>query len=245
MDADRQAPVPSAAISRPVGIVVAVEAERAILRKVMRSWAGLVPSVTVSGMGQAAAEGAAEGLAAGGVCGLMSFGYAGAIRSGLRRGTIIIADQVQTEDGELFSSDADWRGELERSLASRAGVTVGSFLSLGQVADSPAEKRRLATRFNALAVDMESAAVARVAARHGLPFIALRAIVDEAHHWVPSAAAAAVDRHGRSRPWRVALPLLRQPAQIGALMTLARGAGAADRSLADACRLAGPGFGLL
>jgi hopanoid-associated phosphorylase len=232
-------------VPRPLGIVVAVDTEHAILRKAMASWPhSAVPSVAVSGMGQEAAGRAAERLAASGIRGLMSFGYAGAIRPGLRRGTLLIAEDVQDDQGTSFPCDAAWRQALRGALAGHADVTAGSFLSVGTVVSSPQEKARLAAGSRSPAVDMESAAVARVAGRHGLPFLTLRAIVDEAHHAVPKAASAAVDAQGRSRPWRIVLPLLRQPSQIKGLLMLARGARAADRSLAEACRLAGPGFGL-
>jgi hopanoid-associated phosphorylase len=239
------APWGGKAVLRPIGILVAVDTEHTILRKVMRAWSGLAPTIAVSGMGPEAAERTAETLAAGGVCGLMSFGYAGAIREDLKRGTVIIAEEVRTETGSAFATDPAWRLQLAEALAGQMGVRFGSLLSLRAVAASPAEKRRHAESSDAIAVDMESAAVAKVARRHGLPFIAIRAIVDEAHHCVPKAAAAAVDPHGRSRPWRAAMPLLKEPAQIGALVMLARGASAADRSLADICRLVGPGFGLV
>lgn len=230
---------------RPIGIVVAVEAERAILRKVTRRWVGLIPHVAVSGMGQTAAARAAERLIANGVSGLMSFGYAGAICPSLRRGTVVIADEVETETGRRHTTDPVWRQHLAGVLDRQSGLRVGRFVSVQQVAASPDHKRRLAEHSRALAVDMESGAVAEVAKRHGLPFIAVRAIVDEAHHAVPRAVSGAVDEAGRTRPWRIAWPLLKRPAEIAAVFALARGAEAADRSLSDVCRAAGPRFGLV
>jgi len=230
---------------RPVGIVVAVEAERTILRKVTKSWAGLVPRIIVSGMGQTAAAAAAEQLAESGVCGLMSFGYAGAIRPGLRRGTVVIAEEVHDGEGRRYATDTAWRQQLAGVLGSHENVRTGAFVSVAAVASSPSQKAKLADLSEAVAVDMESAAIAGVAEHHAIPFIALRAIVDEAHHTVPSAVSHAVDASGRTRPWRLALPLLRRPAEIAALLTLARGADAADKALSEACRLAGPGFGLV
>lgn len=242
---EENAPSGGTLVLQPVGILVAVDTEHGILRRVMRTWSGLVPTIAVSGMGQPAAELAASRLAESGVRGLMSFGYAGAIRHDLRCGTVIVADEVRTEAGSVFATDPAWRRQLAAALGEHNRVKVGSLLSLKAVATSPEEKRRLAESSGAVAVDMESAAVAKVASLHGLPFIAIRAIVDEAHHCVPAAAAAAVDAEGRSRPWRIAGPLLKKPSQIGPLLQLARGASAADRSLTDVCRLAGPGFGLV
>lgn len=229
----------------PVGLIAAVDSEGAILRRIMRSWVGLVPHLEVSGMGQRAAERAAERLVARGVSGLLSFGYAGALRPGIRRGTVVVADVIETPDGIRHETDSYWRNELAQALAGRTDIQVGGFLSVHEVVSSPGHKRRLADRSSAVAVEMESGAVAKVAARHGLPFIAVRAIVDEAHHSVPAALAYAVDDRGRTQPWRMALPLLRRPGQLRALLQMARGADAANRALLAVCRLAGPGFRLV
>ncbi|HLO78401.1 MAG TPA: hypothetical protein VK196_18250, partial [Magnetospirillum sp.] len=51
----------------------------------------------------------------------------------------------------------------------------------------------------AAAVDMESGAVARVAAQHGLPFLALRAIADPAGQSLPAPVLRIVDGQGRIR----------------------------------------------
>jgi adenosylhomocysteine nucleosidase len=49
----------------------------------------------------------------------------------------------------------------------------------------PAQKQQLAKSYAAHAVDMESAAVARAAEVHGLPFIAIKAISDELDFELP------------------------------------------------------------
>lgn len=230
---------------RPVGLIVAVNSEAAILRKVMRSWVGLVPHVEVSGMGHAAAARAAERLAGRGVSGLMSFGYAGAIRPGIRRGAVVVADSVEAHDGEHYETDSYWRAELAQALSGLADIRVGSFKSVRQVVSTATDKHHLAGRTSALAVDMESGAIAGVARRYGLPFIAVRAIVDEAHHAVPAIVSGAVDHTGRTRAWRIAWPLVKDPGQLKALIALAKGADAANRALLEVCRRAGPGFRLV
>lgn len=230
---------------RPVGLIAAVDSEGAILRRMMRSWAGLAPYVEISGMGQRAAEKAAERLVARGVSGLMSFGYAGALKPGIRRGAVVVAEAIETPEGGRHETDSYWRAGLAEALSELSDVRFGSFLSVREVVASPGHKRRLASRSDAMAVDMESGAIASVARRHGLPFIAVRAIVDEAHHSVPAALSGAIDKRGRTQAWRMAWPLIKRPGQIAALLSLAKGADAANRALLDVCRLAGPGFRLV
>jgi adenosylhomocysteine nucleosidase len=89
---------------------------------------------------------------------------------------------------------------------------------------SPAQKARLFRTTGAVAVDMESEAVAEVAREAGVRFAVVRAIVDPAHRSLPRAIRAdGVD-------W---LALLAQPGDWMKLMALARDWRRARRALRD------------
>jgi hypothetical protein len=77
---------------------------------------------------------------------------------------------------------------------------------------------------------MESSAVAQVAEAHGVPFIAVRVIVDTARDGIPQTVAGA-SRAGKLRTGRLILGLLRSPLEIAALLRLARRYRLALRSL--------------
>jgi adenosylhomocysteine nucleosidase len=72
-------------------------------------------------------------------------------------------------------------------------------------------KQRLAALSQALATDMESHAVAEVAWEAGVPFIALRVILDVASEGLPAIVKGSVDRHGRPRKSLVAARLALAP----------------------------------
>ena len=77
---------------------------------------------------------------------------------------------------------------------------------------------------------MESAAVAEIAARHNLPFIAVRVIVDTAADRLPRAVVAA-SRAGRVQFARLIGGLILAPREIAALIRLAQRYRIAMRSL--------------
>ena len=81
------------------------------------------------------------------------------------------------------------------------------------------------------AVDLESGAVARVAQAHGLPFAAPRAIADPATRTLPPAALVPLKPSGGIDLPRILLSVLAKPAQIPALIGLARDAGQARGGL--------------
>jgi hypothetical protein len=82
---------------------------------------------------------------------------------------------------------------------------------------------------------MESLAIAQIAATQGLPFIAVRVIVDTALDALPAAVTAA-SRSGQFRIWRLIGALALAPAELSALIRLAQRYRAARRSLAAIAR---------
>jgi adenosylhomocysteine nucleosidase len=119
--------------------------------------------VMIGGIGPCAARGAAEALLQ--VFApklLVSVGLAGAITSSHRVGDVFIPNVVISETGDEYLT----------------GTGAGTLLTVPGVAGREG-KRELARRFAAEAADMEAAAVAKVAGRHGVRFMALKAISDE------------------------------------------------------------------
>jgi len=88
-------------------------------------------------------------------------------------------------------------------------------------------------------VDMESLAIAQVAAAHRLPFVAVRVIVDTAADELPRAVVTA-SQEGHVRIWRLLGAMALAPAELGALVRLAGRYRMATRRLAAVARVALP-----
>lgn len=228
-----------------VGIVVALQAEARVLTQ-----AQVLPGrvleladggrLWLAGMGQAAAGQGARALADSGVQALASFGVAGALDPSLRSGVLLCPSQVVDEHGRVYACDPAWCERLCQRLT-RVGVPVRYDQALASVATTlgdGAAKRAAAKRYGCAAVDLESAAVAAVARECGLPFMALRAIVDERDDVLPPALQQAIDHWGRPKPAAVLLALLRQPLLLGRLPGLSRRMGKALTALRSAAQAA-------
>ena len=118
-------------------------------------------------------------------------------------------------------------------------VAVGTLLAARQPIASVAEKAALRAASGALAVDMESGAVAEAAAGAGLPFLALRIVADPADRAIPAAALQGIAPDGSRRPSAVLLNLLTRPADLAPLIRLARDSDAALRQLRRVASLVG------
>ena len=126
---------------------------------------------------------------------IISVGYAGALKPFLQAGDIVLADKLYlmqpSHEAECPIEITDKKTTLiyrvdEKLLnlalkalqASQLKYYLGSFLTVDRIIGKPKEKRVLGEKLKPLAVDMETAAIARIAKKKGLPFIALRSISD-------------------------------------------------------------------
>jgi adenosylhomocysteine nucleosidase len=137
---------------------------------------------------------------------LISFGSAGALDNELQVGALVIVQRAIAHDAGIFlghrfqpsgimGRDRHGRTGLRRAFEADANlvamgqsaarklgdpVHTGTVVTGNQAIFSTARKRWLRQTFGALAVEMETAAVAQAATAHGLPWVAVRAISDTA-----------------------------------------------------------------
>ncbi len=130
----------------------------------------------------------------------------------------------------MLADDGAWPTDPALS-AWLGGATPGALFGDGAILATAVGKAALHARTGAVAIDLESAAVARTAARHGLPFAVLRAICDPAGRTLPRAALLALDSQGRIGPLRVAAAVLSRPWEIATLIALGVDAAHARRAL--------------
>jgi adenosylhomocysteine nucleosidase len=186
--------------------------------------------LAVSGIGRAAAVAAAQALVDAGVSALMTFGMAGGLDPALKPGTVVIPCELVSSDGRRFAADRAWREQVAANVRALRAVTEGNLLTSTHAIETPADKATAFGTTGAAAVDMESAAVAEIAAKHNLPFIAVRVIVDTAADMLPRAVVAA-SLEGRVRLARLIGGLILAPREIASLIRLAQRYRIAMRSL--------------
>jgi adenosylhomocysteine nucleosidase len=221
------------------GVVAALPAEARALGPSMRSsdgdpfeeLASLSGSrLAVSGIGYEAAQAAAHALVSAGVTALMTFGMAGGLDPALKAGSIVLPGELISPSGARFITCRSWRERIAAAVSSSQAVTEGNLLTSAVAIDSVAAKAAAFQTSGAVAVDMESAAVAEVAAMAHLPFIAVRVIVDTASDVLPRAVVAA-SRAGRVQMGRLIAGLALAPGQIKPLIRLSQRYRTAMRSL--------------
>lgn len=170
--------------------------------------------------------------------GIISFGIAGGLMPDIRPGTVITATKIIAQDG-TYPVDEVWADHIARAVI---GATQGPLFGSDVLADTPVEKAALFERTGALAVDMESHIAARAAARHGLPFAALRVVSDPPDRRLPHAATVALRPNGKISLLRVLLSVLGAPWQIPSLIAAGHDSRLAFSALLRCHRLLGRGL---
>lgn len=201
-----------------IWIICALEAEAGAVRKRLGGRSEV--RVVVSGVGPRRAAMTLESLLnVEHPARVIAAGFAGALDPALRTGAVIRFDQV---------------------IDAATGITYGlpgpdssCLVTVTDPAHTLADKAALRQQYDAHAVDMETAAIARICTQRDIPWRAVRAITDAADQSLPPEFAALVDERGRSRTLGAVGLILRRPSLILALLRLGRAARRAARALAE------------
>ena len=191
-----------------LGIVVSLPRELRTLtrqRIPVGSWRAITDStlVALSGVGGERAYTAGAVLISQGATALLSWGCAAALNDGVRPGCLLLPECIIGKNGEIHSVNIEWHQHLYRALRSKHPVQTEPLAESDAILKTAAEKRALAAQTNAAATDMESAAQARLAKDHGLPFMAIRAIVDTLSTDIPQSVVTALDPKGNVNLWKL------------------------------------------
>ena len=157
---------------------------------------------------------------------IISIGYAGALDPSLKVGDVVVADQVvYYETLKSYSLD----GEL---LGTMPEVARGTLLTVDQVVATPPEKKALREKYSAVAVDMETFALAEETQARNLPFASVRAITDTADQELIDCSHL-VEADGEVSKLKAGWHVLTHPGDLKGMIDLGKHAKTATASLTE------------
>ena len=205
--------------------------------------------VVVSGIGRArAVEATTRAVEIFGPDLILAVGFAGGVRPGLKAGDVVLCDRVWSVEGppdswtpELAQSRSVNGGTLLNNLSARLEASVprydrGECLSVPQIVSSGSDKARIGELFPVNIIDMESFWVAETAARHGIPYTAVRSVLDPLEQSLPAFVGKVAANGGTGTHLRALRYALQRPTEIPGLVRMAVQAKAAKASLASFLR---------
>jgi adenosylhomocysteine nucleosidase len=153
-----------------------------------------------------------------------SVGFAGGLVDGLGPGDLVVPSVVLDDDRLAGRPVASASGqEAVRAALAAAGIVShgGSLLTVDAPLRTPETKRAAHGRAGAVAVDMEAAGVAEAAETLGIPWLAIKAVVDPVDEALPGFLSGCTTCRGDLR-WRGVLWSLALGSRRQTLRRLAR-----------------------
>lgn len=218
-----------------IGIVVALPEELSTVSPVKLARGEVFSSqphikICLSGAGHNNARLAAQKLLEQGATQLISWGCAAALAPHLKSGDLIITSQVIAK-GQSIENTHQWAEQISGLLGVKQSLSGHALASNYGLISSSIEKQGLYTEIAAVALDMESAAVASIAHEAHCPFVAIRAIADPAAMSLPPAILKALNPEGEVVLGILLKHLLSHPWEIPALIKLGWHFNAAQKTL--------------
>lgn len=232
-----------------VGIITALRVEASCITTLRMPFNRMVrladcSVIWLSGMGDSAARTAATELLERGATALVSFGVAGALDPNLRPGDLIIPESIHSgevsqhegQEPPTYPVSLDWRNRLLELLPPHLSIAGGILAASPGVLTTAKAKLELGATTGACAVDMESSAIAEVAAKAGVPFLAIRAITDPVEYSPPAALLHAIQPEGSINTIHLLTLLFQRSVSFSTLLRLGKEIRAARSTLATVIR---------
>lgn len=184
-------------------------------------------AIYAGGIGAEAAKAAARAAIEQGAKRVVSFGTAGGLSVEYKAGTLILPRQVLTQAGER----CDFHSALDFwPLIKQLPYTQRALLTVNQILHNSDQKAASFAKTNAVAVDMESFYIAKMASAAGIEFTVIRAIADPADFTLPPLDGL-LTANGEIIIPRLMRQFLGHPLQILAFIRMGRYFAAAQKSL--------------
>ncbi len=145
---------------------------------------------------------------------ILSVGFSGALHEEMHCGDIVMANAICDTHGQQLFVD------LKMQSNPQAGLYVGKVLTVDHVVRSVDEKRELAAKYEAIACDLESLAVAQVCRDSKVKFMAIRVISDDLTADLPPEILSVVGATGAVRIGAALGALWKRPSSVGDMWKL-------------------------
>lgn len=171
---------------------------------------------------------------------LISTGFCGGIVPELQTGDIVAAREIVIAGESGFEEipvelSGIGRTAVARQAAEKKRIVGGAFVSTRVITSKAHLARLLSGRYRNPVVEMESGAIAIVAAENSIPLLAIRAVSDPADEELGFSLDEFCDPSlRRIRPHKVLLTILRKPRIVPQLIRLSRSSRTAAEGLTAA-----------
>ena len=199
-----------------IGFITGIDLETKLCRKVFRKQSANPALIACAAGTVLGAQRAASSLIEQGADHLISFGVCGGLSTDVKSGDLILPQSVMM-DGEILTLESSWHDRLTHQIPE---ARTEPLISVSTAITTPEDKQALYETSRAIAVDVESFAVMKIAKAHNVKGAIIRAVLDPASQSLPATALKGVDAEGKTRIMPIITGLLSRPQDLPELIRL-------------------------
>lgn len=174
---------------------------------------------------------ASELLIAKGAEQLISWGCAAALSPELKPGDLLLPESLLSEDQQKFNCDPNWIDHVRHLLADKVSIISGKLTERSTIVAESKDKQAIHSQTGAVALDMESCAIAKTAIQANTPCLVIRTIADPVNMSLPGAVSHSLNSEGEIELSKLLQYILLHPMEIPALIKLGLHFNAAKKTL--------------
>lgn len=193
--------------------------------------------ICLNGVGTKRAEEGAKKLIAEGIDVLISWGSAGAVHENVPLGALLFPQKVMDASQNTFIAEAEVYKKIKESLPSRIKVVHGALAETPTPLTDASQKKAFQKTSEAVAVDMESGTLARLAHQQQIPFAVIRSVADTSTMAIPPSILNTMNAEGKINFAHLSQQLLTHPTDILSLIRLGIGFGRAKDTLTQVAQI--------
>lgn len=225
-----------------LGIAVALPQElQPLTRKSVKPgtcfWVNDHIVISLNGIGSKRAEAGGKKLIAAGTDILVSWGSAGALHPDLPLGALLLPRKVIDASQNTFVTEENIYNKIKENIPSHIQVVHEPLAETPTPLSDTSQKKAFRQASGAVAVDMESGTLARLAHQHHIPFLVIRSVADTSTMSIPPSILKTMSVEGKINFALLCQQLLLHPANCLALLRLGRGFGKAKRTLIQVAQI--------
>lgn len=186
----------------------------------------------VSGVGIKNAANAVEVLAPK-VSHLISWGTAAGISRHLRPGDLLLPDLIKDKNGVEYSTDSNFKDQIVKLLPNGLPYESGLLRESTTILKGLKEKEEFGKKYNAMACDMESATIAKLANQKGISFNAFRVITDDYKTPIPKSVYLSISEDGDFNIRQFLFQLISNPKDIYHIIRLGKNFSRAKKTMLE------------
>ena len=150
---------------------------------------------------------------------IISFGFAGSTSKRINCPDIIIPKKILSKNGYAETVSEVYKKFFEQKLG-KSNFKNSNLYSSDQIVNSTQKKKTILKKFDASAVDMESASIQKVANKNNIPFVCIRVILDNQSTNIPKELDGIINKKSKVSAIKLFRLLIYKPLLLFSLMKI-------------------------